>query len=302
MSPYIRPSVLPPSYNEACPVFTLFSNLPAELRAKIWQTAMKSRIIRWTRNSETHMMTGPSRSLPLMSVCQESREAAFLYGGYRNLAPDDQDPLYFSPRLDYLWLDPGWVEFGTTEVMEVNGANENLKVLLKRLGALERVMIHPNWSGRRRRPTVLFGEVPTIRTILVAADEKSIGLHGKVMLETVKEIEAYYASLKSASPVSKNGGGEEAAALKTPYIAVGCVGWVGEERRKMHHGTEDHRQLVKVFERQWEMNAHLQYLREEEWQFTHRHFERPKIAHKLRFVREKEEEGRKALNMALQAE
>jgi hypothetical protein len=245
---------------------------------KIWEAALKSRIVRWTRSEDQNLFTAPSRSLPLMVVSRESREAAFLYGWYRNLS-DASNPVYFSPKIDYLWFDPGWTELGNVTSKSLS---DPLEAMLPKLGDLQNIMVHPNWSGRRRRPTVLFGKVPSIRKVLVAADEKSIGLHGKVMLETVKEIRSYYAALTSG-----------VATAETPYIAVGCVGWVGEERRRMHHGTEDSRQLVKIFEKQWEMNSHLHYLREEEWQFTHNHFNRPKIVHKLRFVREKEESERK---------
>lgn len=253
---------------------------------KVWEAAMKSRIVRWTRAEEQNLFTAPSRSLPLMLVSKESREAAFLYGGYQNLG-DEMNPVYFSPKIDYFWFDPGWTEFGNVSSKFLS---DPLEALLPKLGSLQNIMVHPNWSGRRRCPTVLFGKVPSIRKVLVAADEKSIGLHGKVMLETVKEIRSYYTVLK---------GRDEAT--ETPYIAVGCVGWVGEERRRMHHGREDTRQLVKIFEKQWEMNSHLHYLREEEWQFTHNRFNRPKIVHKLRFVREKEESERKSSNAGLEA-
>ena len=271
----------PPSYDEACLSFTGFSELPVELRIKIWEAAMKSRIVRWTRTDDQNVFTAPSRSLPLMLVSRESRDAAFLYGGYQNLG-DESNPVYFSPKIDYLWFDPGWTEFGNLSSQPLS---DPMETLLPKFGGIQNIMVHPNWSGRRRRPTVLFGKVPSIRKVLVAADEKSIGLQGKVMLETVKEIRHYYASLKA-----------KGEATDTPYIAVGCVGWVGEARRQIHHGAEDSRQLVKIFDKQWEMNSHLHHLREEEWQFTHNRFNRPKIVHKLRFVREKGESEQRSSN------
>jgi hypothetical protein len=215
-----------------------------------------------------------------MLVSREAREAAFLYGNYVNLT-DIKNPVYFSPKIDYLWFDPGWIELGNVSTAS---QIDPLEPLLPKLGEMQNIMVHPNWSGERRKPTVLFGKLPSIRKVLVAADEKSIGLHGKVMLETVKEIQSYYARLKDKGQVSQ-----------TPYVAIGCVGWVGEERRRLHHGSEDTRQLVKIFEKQGEMNAHLHYLREEAWQFTHNHFNRPKIVHKLRFARDKGESERKSL-------
>lgn len=214
-----------------------------------------------------------------MPVSREAREAAFLYGAYRNLT-NETCPVYFSPKLDYLWFDPGWFEPGSLSACT---HVDPLEALLPKLGDVRNIMVHPNWSGRSRRPTVLLGKVPSIRKILVAADEKSIGFHGKVMLETVKMIKSYYAQLTT-----------QGQALEAPYVAIGCVGWVGEERKRMHHGSEDSRQLVRIFEKQWEMNSHMHHLREEEWQFTHNHFNRPKIVHKLRFVREKDHSERKS--------
>ncbi|KAG0648217.1 hypothetical protein D0Z07_5311 [Hyphodiscus hymeniophilus] len=267
----------PPSYDDACPSFHPFSELPVELRAKIWEASLKPRIVRWTRTNDQNSFTSPSRSLPLMIVSKEAREAAFLYGGYQNLT-NDQTPVYFSPQLDYFWFDPGWTDLGSSSHMFLN---DPLEELLPKLGELENIMIHPNWSGHRRRPSVSFGKVRSIRQVLVAADEKSIGFHGKVMLETVKEVKSYYTFLESQEQDTK-----------IPYVAVGCVGWVGEERRRMHHSSEDNRQLVKVFEKQREINSHMHRLRKEEWQFTRNAFNRPKIVHKLRFVREREESGR----------
>lgn len=268
----------PPSYDDACPSFWLFPKLPTELRAKIWEAAMRPRIVRWTRTNDKNSFTSPSRSLPLMLVSKEAREAAFLYGGYRNLTHHWR-PVYFSPKLDHFWFDPGWTEFG---IPSYSLQKDPLDELLPKLGELQNIMVHPNWSGHRREPAVLFGKVPSIRQVLVAADEKSIGFHGKVMLETVKEINSYYAALQ-----------RRGEATKTPFVAVGCVGWVGEERRRMHHGSDDNRQLVKVFEKQWEINSHMHHLREQEWQFTRNNFERPKIVHKLRFIRERGESEKK---------
>jgi hypothetical protein len=79
--------------------------------------------------------------------------------------------------------------------------------------------------------------------------------------------------------------------MRTPHIAVGCLGWVGEERRRLQHGERDDRQLIKIFEAQSEINSHMRLLREEEWQFTCNNFTRPAIVHKLRFVREKGDSG-----------
>jgi hypothetical protein len=47
----------------------------------------------------------------------------------------------------------------------------------------------------------------------------------------------------------------------------------------MHHGSEDHRELVAVFDNEAQMAEHAALLREEEWRFVQERFkhERPKL-------------------------
>lgn len=277
----------PPPYADPWSNFSLFPNLPSEIRLKIWEAALRSRIVRWIRKNDRNVFTAPSRSLPLLAVSREAREAAFLYGGYQNMA-DSSNPVYFSPKIDYLWFDPGWIElFEATTTKMV----DPLDPALPDLSQMRNIIVHPNWSETRRRPAVSFGKLPMVEKVLVAADEKSLGFQSKVMLETVKDIKSYYAALRA-------GVQDGDVAVKTPYVAVGCVGWIGEERRKIHHGSEDNRQLVKIFELKSEMNAHMSFLREEEWRFTHDRFDRPKIAHKLRWARERRESAQESSSPA----
>jgi hypothetical protein len=83
-----RPSPLEP-YGEKS--YHLFSAFPPEIRIKIWEAvliweaALESRIVRWIRTTEGSVFTAPSKSLPLLAVCKESRETAFLFAGYRVL-------------------------------------------------------------------------------------------------------------------------------------------------------------------------------------------------------------------------
>lgn len=264
------------SNNPAIPSFPLFSSLPTEIRFKIWKASLTPRIVRWIRSNDHHIFTAPSGSIPLLSVSREAREATFLYGAYA-LISAAYVPVYFSPTIDFLWFDPGWMPFSDLASVD---REDPLDPFLPELSTMRNIMIHPNWSGKRMRPTVLFRKLPCLEKILVAADEKSIGFQSKVMLETVKEIKSYYAAIQARD-----------SAIKMPYIAIGCLGWIGGERRRMRHGREDNRQLVKVFEMLWEMNAHMKFLREEEWRFTQDRFERPRIAHRLRWAREMNEVG-----------
>lgn len=236
---------------------------------KIWEAALAPRIVRWIRTSESNAFTAPSGSLPLLWVCEESRAAAFLYGMYRVLTGSSK--AYFSPAIDFLWLDPGWAD---PHLLATAPRDDPLEPMRLQFGELRNIMVHPNWSGQRKNPAVSLATIPSIRKILVAADEKSIGIQSKVMLDTMQDIKYYYYGFQR---------GNEGARM--PYIAVGCLGWTGPDRRSLQHGAEDSRQLLTVFENFAEMKAHLSYLRDEQWKFTlQQRLDQPKIVHKVHRV------------------
>ncbi|KAL5319359.1 hypothetical protein ACEPPN_012410 [Leptodophora sp. 'Broadleaf-Isolate-01'] len=123
-------------------------------------------------------------------------------------------------------------------------------------------MVHPHYTDERKRPSAQFEKLARLEQILVAADEKSIGFQSKFILGTAYDIKLYYAAdVRSRKSVRGPG-------VRTPYIAVGCLGWTGDERRKMHRGEQDTRELVAVFENEAQMKVHLAGVREEEWRFT----------------------------------
>jgi len=173
-----------------------------------------------------------------------------MYGGYQNLT-DDRHPVYFSPKLDYFWFDPGF-----TEVMFPYP--DALKELIPKLGELQNIMVYPNWHPFQtpRKHEALF-EVPSIRQVLVVVDETRISPHIDELLETAKEFKSYYAALQ-----------KQEEATKTPYIAAGCLGWIGEAPKRVQRGNEGNRQLVAVFEEKWEIFSHIHRLKQEEVQVT----------------------------------
>jgi hypothetical protein len=256
--------------------FHLFANLPTEIRMRIWKAALAPRIVRWVRSANGHRFIAPPRSLPLLAVSQESRIAAFLYGMYRVLTAYSN--VYFSPVIDFLWIDPGWTD---PYILRRIPEEDPLDSMREQFGELRNVMVHPNWSGERKEPLLSFATLPSVRIILVAADERSIGVQSEVMLETMQDIKYYYYGFQKGMPNKQ-----------IPYIAVGCLGWTGIERGSLWRGETDNRKLLAVFENYAEMKAHLAYLREEEWKFTQQRFDQPKIVHKLRWARKKEDSER----------
>ncbi|KAH7310024.1 hypothetical protein BKA65DRAFT_559341 [Rhexocercosporidium sp. MPI-PUGE-AT-0058] len=252
-------------------VFTLFLNLPPELRAPIWKHALPRRIIKWTRTANSSTFSAPSNSTPLFEVCKESREIAMLYGEYIDVSEpsvssssssgsNSDQPVLFSPLLDYLLFEPIW-----TDLIPRPGAKilpDPLDSLPANMRKVRSIMVHPHYTDERKRPTALFEKLPCLEQVLVAADEKSIGFQSKFILGTVYDIKLYYAAdVRRRIPESER-------SFKTPYIAVGCLGWTGKERRKMNHGKQDTRELVAVFENEAQMKVHLAGVREEEWKFT----------------------------------
>ena len=63
--------------------FAPFSRLPVEIRNQIWMISLAPRVVKWKRTDIQNTFEVPSRTLPLLSVNRESREAAFFYGEYQ---------------------------------------------------------------------------------------------------------------------------------------------------------------------------------------------------------------------------
>ncbi|KAF4625998.1 hypothetical protein G7Y89_g12166 [Cudoniella acicularis] len=273
--------------------FSMFPQLPAELRAKIWEKAINPRIVRCKRVNESNVFTVPSHSLPLFSVSQESREAAFLYGEYI-LVSKSPSHVYFSPKFDFLWFDAGWtslIQRAPPVIQHLPGNNTTplkqdfIDSLPSGLLNVHNIMVHPNWSNERMKPTVLFARFPQIERVLVAADEKSIGFQSKFLLGTVHDIKMYYAVVK-----------RDGAQVTTPRIAVGCLGWTGAERKKFYHANEDSRQLVAVFEDDAAMKGYLRDLHDEEWNFTQGKFTRPRPSFLVKLQKAQEASKRRKLS------
>ncbi|TVY31817.1 hypothetical protein LOCC1_G008924 [Lachnellula occidentalis] len=265
--------------------FTIFPKLPAELRAKVWQAAITPRVVRCQRTNDENLFTAPSKSLSLFEVSRESRNIAFLYGGFILLSTTPCY-VYFSPKIDYLLFDVGWKSIGPPRYPLIHPATPpkvpqefimSLEAIDPALKMLRNIMVHPNWNDQRMLPTVPLAGFPLLERVLVASDEKSIGLRSEVMFSTVHDIKMYYGITRQREPE-----------VTTPRIAVGCLGWTGKDRWTMHHGRHDNRQLVAVFQDYAAMKEHQRLLQEEEKRFTQERFgpRTPSFMLKLRQARE----------------
>ncbi|TVY25624.1 hypothetical protein LHYA1_G006332 [Lachnellula hyalina] len=271
--------------------FTIFPRLPAELRAKVWQAAITPRVIRCQRTNDENLFTAPPKSVTLFEVSRESRNIAFLYGGFILLSTTPCY-IYFSPKIDYLLFDVGWKSLADPpQYPRLNAALAapatppkvpqdfivSLEAIDPALKMLRNIMVHPNWNDQRMMPTVPLARLPYLERVLVASDEKSIGLRSEVMFSTVHDIKMYYGITRKTAPE-----------VTTPRIAVGCLGWTGKDRWTMHHGRHDNRQLVAVFQDYAAMKEHQRLLQEEEKRFTEERFgpRTPSFMVKLRQARE----------------
>jgi len=249
--------------------FLYFAFLPAELRIRIWELAFTPHIIRWVRIDDEATLSSNkypySRRLnPISQVSREAREAIFSFAKFVKLG----DLLYhrYSPSHDYLHLDTAWRELSKPQLEK-----DPFVSLPFDYCSITRVMINPNYTEERMKPGLAFEKLPALKEVLVVADEKSVGLKDKFMLASVYDLQKYFQVLKGRN-----------AKITVPYIAIGCLGRVGSDRTRIAHSTEDRRQLIAIFENQFEIKEHLNKVREEETRFLKSTFNQ-KSGLKLRF-------------------
>jgi hypothetical protein len=272
---------VPQSHHRSQMSFSVFSELPVEIRVKIWEAAITPRIIKCKHSKDGNLFTGPSHPFALFNVCRESREAAFLYGEYV-LVSTSPSMVYFSPKYDFLWFDAGWMSLVPLPHYGNRPRHDFTESLTAKLSQLRNIMIHPNWSNNRMKPTVQFAMFPQLQTVLVAAEnERSIGNQSQVMLDTIYDLKMYYTMAKRTSPD-----------VRIPRIAVGCLGWTGPDGKRLYHSKEDNRRLIGVFDSYAAMKEHQQSLRNMEWEFTRDRFSasKPSIIAKLAKARELSEQ------------
>jgi hypothetical protein len=247
--------------------FDLFPVLPIEIRLQIWPLALVPRIIRWIRTDDlgeksSNTFTSSTPSPPLFATSREAREACILYGEYILLSTTPRT-VWYSPKTDYLFLDARWIHLAH-QGLPPGVVKDPMDSLPFALNAVRNLMIHPNYTEGRMKPGIPIERMKFVEKILITADEKSIGSHTDLMQASVYDLRKFYEFGQ------KNRGSQGAA--KIPYIAVGCLGWVGEEKSKIRHGDEDHRELIAVFAGYAEIKMHLNVMREEEMRFLKERF------------------------------
>lgn len=103
------------SYNTT-KMFTIFSNLPSELRIKIWQQACSPRTVTLTYNTSSSSFSSTTPPPTLLSVSHETREEALRIYTLSFGTPTEAPKVYFNPLLDTLYL-PRHQEMGYDETL-----------------------------------------------------------------------------------------------------------------------------------------------------------------------------------------
>jgi hypothetical protein len=83
-------------------------------------------------------------------------------------------PVYFSPLFDYLFFDPGWRGLAAFQPQWLTNMADPLDSILPHLKMTRNIMVHPNYTDERKRPSALFEKLPHLQQLLVAADERSV--------------------------------------------------------------------------------------------------------------------------------
>jgi hypothetical protein len=169
--------------------------------------------------------------------------------------------------IDYLHLDPAWRQLTAAQL-----ARDPFSSLSFDVQSIKKIMVNPNYTDDRMKPGLALERLSSLEEILVVADEKSVGLKGKFMLASVYDLQKYFEGIKRQHPKTR-----------IPYIAVGCLGWVGEEKRQLSHPSEHKRELVAVFDSQAELKEHLVKMRDEEVNFLQTRFHGKQTGFKLNF-------------------
>lgn len=97
-------------------MFTVFPNLPSELRIKIWQQACYPRTVTLTYTSSTSSFTSSTPAPTLLSVSHESRHEALRIYTLSFGTFSQPGRTYFNPHLDTLYL-PRHREMGYDEIL-----------------------------------------------------------------------------------------------------------------------------------------------------------------------------------------
>ncbi|KAL2066067.1 hypothetical protein VTL71DRAFT_2138 [Oculimacula yallundae] len=97
-------------------MFSLFPNLPSELRVKIWQQACSPRTVTLTYNTTLSSFKSTTTPPPLLSVNHESRHEALRIYTLSFGSTSKPGTTYFNPHLDTLYL-PRCQEMGYDETL-----------------------------------------------------------------------------------------------------------------------------------------------------------------------------------------
>lgn len=152
---------MPPSPSPS-QIFPLFSQLPTEIRLKIWEeVAAQPHTVELTCTPTSSYLPGGrwishSKPAPIFNVCAESRYIAYAKYASLVISPEQlgvplKTPLYFNFEADTLWL---CADLSVPLARDLLEKNEQLKENLRFLAVSKRtwkvinqVELTPSWRG-----------------------------------------------------------------------------------------------------------------------------------------------------------
>jgi hypothetical protein len=149
--------------------FTLFPQLPKELRLKIWEFAQEPRIVEVCQTQDSAAFYSPTALPMLLHISRESRHIALQ--NYALSFPNGDQPatIYYNPSIDILYF-PAWCDDrGSIWYFERNTSPE-ARGKIKRL-AIDNLVWYADWADGTINNQVQIGEFRALEEFLLVRRE-----------------------------------------------------------------------------------------------------------------------------------
>jgi hypothetical protein len=149
--------------------FTLFPELPKELRLKIWEFAQEPRIVEVCQTQDSAAFYSPTAPPTLLHISRESRHIALQNYALSFPNGDHLATIYYNPSIDILYF-PAWCDDrGSIRHFERNTSPE-ARGKIKRL-AIDNLVWYSNWADGTINNQVQIGEFRGLEEFLLVRRE-----------------------------------------------------------------------------------------------------------------------------------
>jgi hypothetical protein len=149
--------------------FTLFPDLPKELRLKIWEFAQESRIVEVCQTQDRATFYSPTALPAVLQTSSESRHIALLNYSLSFRNGDSPATIYYNSSIDILYF-PAWCDDrGGIWHFERNSSPE-ARGKIKRL-AIDNLVWYADWNDGMINNQVTIGEFRGLEEFLLVERE-----------------------------------------------------------------------------------------------------------------------------------